>query len=636
MSYTPKFVYSGHAPVTTYTNNVEGYTASLTMPVLDSEIGSYEVVIPVTFTKGNESFTANIPYKYTIEPVKLKVKVNSISRTYGEPNPNFTISYSGFVNGEDESVLTIKPSVTTTANEKSAVGVYPITISGGASKNYMLEYEYGELTVNKASLSIQVMDANKVYGNDNPTFALSYSGLKNNETVPEWIIAPQFITDAKKYSDTGIYPITVTCEPKNYTVLTNNPGLLTIEQAPLTIKADNVSMEYCGTIPSYTYSYTGFVNSDNEKVLTNKPTIETDFTQTSNVGTYVITPKGASAKNYAMTYIAGELTVKPRNLSVKANDVSRLYGEENPFLSLTYTGFVNGENKDVLNTEPKAYTSATIKSNAGIYDIVVSGGKTLNYIFSYESGSLTIKPRNLNATVGNYERAYGEDNPLFEVIYEGFMNNDTENSLNTRPSAKTVATKTSDVGTYGITLSGGYSQNYTFTYGQGKLTIVKAEQTFVWEQDLTNIEVGSQIELLAKASSGLPITYTMDSDKYAEIYMAGSKVFMECKKAGSFHIKAVQEGNGNYYSTQRINKKVTIVDEDSAVEDISESEVTINATSNGITVKGVYSGDVIRVYNIYGVLLQCVRSEGSQVDLPLYKNKVYVIKVNTNVFKIRL
>ena len=631
------FIYEGIKPSTAWVNNMSDYTETLNMPILKSDVGSYEEIVPVTFTKGEESFIANIPYKYTIEPAKLKAIVNSTNRTYGEPNPNFTISYSGFVNGEDENVLITKPSLATTADKNSAVGTYPITISGGKAKNYTLEYEEGVLTVNKASLGIQVMDAIKVYGDENPTFTLSYSGLKNNETAPEWITAPQFTTDARKSSDAGQYPITITCEPKNYTVLTNNSGTLTIEQAPLTIKANNVSMDYCGTLPTYTYSYSGFVNDDDEKVLTSNPTMETDITQTSNVGTYVITPCGATAKNYVMTYIAGELTVKPITLTVKANNASRLYGDDNPDFELTYTGFVNNETKDVLNTEPTASTTATVKSYAGTYDISVSGGKALNYTFSYKSGQLTITSRNLNAYVGDYERAYGEDNPIFVITYEGFVNNDTEKSLNTKPSAKTNATKTSNVGTYDITLSGGYSPNYIFTYGQGKLTIVKAEQTFVWDQDLSNIEVGSQIELLAKASSGLPITYTMDSDEYAEIYKAGSKTYMECKKAGTFSIKAVQDGNDNYYSTQRINKKVIIVDEGgSAINTIQNSKVKVLSTSDGIRVTGVNSDDVIRVYTIDGALEKIVHAKGSQVEIPLHKDNMYVVKVGAKTVKLRL
>lgn len=631
------FEYTGKSPNTTWTNNMDGYSVKFEMATLNSEVGSYEAVNPATFTKGEESFTANIPYNYSIKRANLKAIANNTSKTYGEPNPDLTISYSGFVNGEDENVLITKPSLATTADKNSAVGTYPITISGGKAKNYTLEYEEGVLTVNKASLGIQVMDAIKVYGDENPTFTLSYSGLKNDETAPEWITAPQFTTDARKSSDAGQYPITITCEPKNYTILTNNSGTLTIERAPLTIKANNVSMDYCGTLPTYTYSYSGFVNGDDEKVLTSNPTMETDITQTSNVGTYVITPCGATAKNYVMTYIAGELTVKPITLIVKANNASRLYGDDNPDFELTYTGFVNNETKDVLNTEPTASTTATVKSYAGTYDISVSGGKALNYTFSYKSGQLTITSRNLNAYVGDYERAYGEDNPKFVITYEGFVNNDTEKSLNTKPSAKTNATKTSNVGTYDITLSGGYSPNYIFTYGQGKLTIVKAEQTFVWDQDLSYIEVGSQIELLAKASSGLPITYTMDSDEYAEIYKAGSKTYMECKKAGTFSIKAVQDGNDNYYSTQRINKKVTIVDEGgSAINTIQNSKVKVLSISDGISVIGVNSDDIIRIYTIDGALKKIVHAKGSQVEIPLHKDNMYVVKVGAKTVKLRL
>ncbi len=555
------YVYTGNSPKPTWTNNMEGYSVDFSLPSLNSEVGSYEVVIPATFTKGEESFTAHIPYRYTIEPVKLKAKVNSTSRTYGEANPNFTITYSGFVNGENESVLTSKPVMTTTANEKSAVGTYPIKISGGEAKNYTFEYEQGELTVNKASLGIQVMDANKVYGTENPTFTLGYSGLKNNETVPEWITAPKFTTTAKKESGAGTYEVSVTCEPKNYAITTNTPGKLTIKKAPLTVKANNVSMDYCGTMPTYSYTFTGFVNGDDESTLSTMPSIVTEATTTSNAGSYTITPDGAVANNYDMTYVAGTLTIKQRTLIVTAQSASRLYGEENPELTISYSGFVNDETKDVLDVEPTVSTTATIQSKAGTYDIRVNGGRAINYALNYQNGQLSITPRPLKAFVGNYERPYGENNPSFVIEYEGLVGNDTGYSLSQQPLARTSATRTSNVGTYVIEVTGGYSPNYTLTYGSGTLTIVKAEQTFTWSQDLTNLKVGDQVELQADASSKLPITFTMDTENYAEIYKAGSKTYMECKAPGSFHIKAVQDGNDNYYPTQRINKSVTIVNE---------------------------------------------------------------------------
>lgn len=630
-----EFVYTGQQPTPTWTNNVEGYTTSLTMPTLKTNAGTYEEVIPTTFSKGGESFTANVVYRYTIHPVKLTAKVNNTSRTYGEANPTFTITYSGFVNGENQSVLTTVPTATTSATQTSPVGTYPITISGGEAQNYTFEYVSGEMTINKALLYVQVMDSEKEYGDDNPTFTVGYSGLKNNETVPEWITAPSFTTSANKGSNVGTYPVSVTCNPKNYNIVSNTSGTLTITKAPLTIKANNVSMNYGGPMPTYTFAYTGFKNNDNTSVLTVMPTISTLASTTSNVGTYTITPKDAVATNYEMNYVAGMLTINPCELKVKVNSASKIYGESNPVFTLEYSGFVNNETKTVLEVEPTVSTSANILSSVGTYDVWASGGQATNYTFTYQNGTLTITPRNLNVSVGNYERPYGQENPQFELLYDGFAGNDTENSLNTKPIARTTATSTSDVGDYTIEVTGGYSPNYTFTYGSGKLTIVKAEQDFVWEQDLSNLVVGDQVQLQAVASSGLPVTYTMDDDSFAEIYTAGSKTYLECKAVGSFQIKAVQEGNNNYYPTQRINKQVTIV-ETSSIDAAKSSSISIIPTNNGVMITGTQGGETIQIYSLNGTMLISAKAEGSQTEIKLSKNKAYVVKIKDVIKKIIL
>ena len=556
-----EFGYSGNKPSISWTNNIDGYNASFTEPVLKSDVGVYSEIIPVTFTNGEESFTADIPYQYTINPAILTAIVDDANRTYGDANPDFKITYSGFVNGEDESVISTMPKASTTAKANSAVGTYPITISGGTASNYTFNYEQGILTVDKAQLSIKVNDANRTYGTSNPTFALSYTGLKNGETAPTWTTSPTFTTTATKASDAGSYSVSMECDPKNYSVIDNQPGTLTVTKAPLTIKANNASMTYGDALPTFGFTYTGFMNGDDVTALSTLPFIATTATAASYSGIYTITPYGAVAKNYDFTYTAGSLNIKQRPLTVKALSASRLYGENNPTFTLEYDGFVNNETKNVLEVQPTASTTATVQSGIGTYAIKVSGGKATNYSMTYEDGQLSITPRALKASVGNYERPYGEDNPSFAILYEGLAGNDTENSLSTKPVVRTNATKTSDVGAYDIEVTGGYSPNYNLSYGSGKLTVVKAEQTFEWNQDLSNLEVGTQIELLATASSGLPVTYIMEENDCAEIYKAGSKTYMECKAAGAFSIKAVQEGGDNYYSTQRINKKVTIVGE---------------------------------------------------------------------------
>lgn len=215
-----EFEYTGQALSTTWTNNVQGYTASLSMPALSSEVGNHEEWIPVTFTKGEESFTANVVYRYTIKPVKLIAKVDNASREYGEENPNFALSYSGFVTGENESVITTLPTISTAATKTTNVGDYPITVSGGVATNYEFVYEPGVLTITKAPLSAKVNDATRVYGLQNPAFTIEYYGLKNNETTPAWTISPTFQTEATQSSSVGKYEVkAVNGVPVNYDFL---------------------------------------------------------------------------------------------------------------------------------------------------------------------------------------------------------------------------------------------------------------------------------------------------------------------------------------------------------------------------------------------------------------------------------
>ena len=135
--------------------------------------GMHTIEIPFTFSRSNRTFNVIIPYTYTINKAPITVKTDSLSRLYGEENPDFTLSYSGFVNGEDESVLINKGIATTSASFKSNVGEYPITISGVTADNYEAQYETGVLHIKKAPISVAVNNASKIYGDNNPQFTLS-------------------------------------------------------------------------------------------------------------------------------------------------------------------------------------------------------------------------------------------------------------------------------------------------------------------------------------------------------------------------------------------------------------------------------------------------------------------------------
>jgi len=86
-----------------------------------------------------------------IAKAPLTVAANPAARAYGQPNPPFAASYSGFVHGEDlaSSGVTGSPLLSTAAHETSPLGSYAITVEQGSlsADNYTFQFQHGTLQV---------------------------------------------------------------------------------------------------------------------------------------------------------------------------------------------------------------------------------------------------------------------------------------------------------------------------------------------------------------------------------------------------------------------------------------------------------------------------------------------------------
>ena len=69
----------------------------------NSPVGAYAIE-PSGLTAANYSMTFSNG-TLTVLPYALTVTADDKTKTYGQADPAFTVSYSGFVNGESESVL---------------------------------------------------------------------------------------------------------------------------------------------------------------------------------------------------------------------------------------------------------------------------------------------------------------------------------------------------------------------------------------------------------------------------------------------------------------------------------------------------------------------------------------------------
>lgn len=82
-----------------------------------------------------------------------------------------------------------------------------------------------------------------------------------------------------------------------------------VAPAPLQVSADNKSIVAGNPLPTFTASYSGFVNGDGPGVIQGTLVFTTTATSTSPAGAYPITVSGITAANYTITFISGTLTV---------------------------------------------------------------------------------------------------------------------------------------------------------------------------------------------------------------------------------------------------------------------------------------------------------------------------------------
>ena len=149
-----------------------------------------------------------------------------------------------------------------------------------------------------------------------------------------------------------------------------------IEKAPLCIRAKDKTITYGETLSDNGVEINGFVNNENETVLSGL-NYAFDYAQFSDIGTYTIIPMNAQAENYKITYENGVLTVQPKPVEIKWNSESIFYYDSTPkSVTAEAIGAVNGDAltaiiEDGSRTEIGEYTARAV---------ALAGGKAGNYV----------------------------------------------------------------------------------------------------------------------------------------------------------------------------------------------------------------------------------------------------------------
>jgi len=236
------------------------------------------------------------------------------------------------------------------------------TLSGAKANNYTLsDVVSGTAAITPKPIVVTADAKSKTYGDADPLLTYTLS--------PGAMVAGDGLTGTLSRvagENSGSYLINQNSltAGANYIITFNNNNLI-INRKNLVITLDNKTKPYLAANPPLTASYSGFAGSENSSVLTTPVNIATTATAASPSGIYPITGNGAVSANYAISYVAGTLTVlaSPQTITfnvladkLSTDPVFNLTATSSAGLTISYTSsniniarIVNGNQVEILN-----------------------------------------------------------------------------------------------------------------------------------------------------------------------------------------------------------------------------------------------------------------------------------------------
>ena len=474
---------------------------------LPKNAGTYEDVDQYFTFSANNYVVTSISGEYVINKAPLEVTSSTAYITYGgavEVTFTYGTHNGNFVNGESKDLLVNNGQLTLASmdytsllNASGFINVspqegYDLTscLVEATATNYEITYALGKLHVGKATITLTYLGESKEYDGKAPTPS------KDNVTI-SGIIAPETVesigftyelnvnapgTDVKSYT---VYQTSNANSLTNYKLTYVASGTYDITKAPLTVKYKGETITY-GTAPSGDLEYIGLVNGETEAVIT-APTVDFSGITGANgyvpvlEGGYTLTPAGATAKNYDISYESGVLVVEKRGVTVTLNDQGSVYGKSIE---------VKQDEYSVENLVGEDSFTLTITKQEGIkageYELSASTTENNYYIETLVKGKYVISKATLSVKiVYNYNHVLDVDvenisEGDFTISYTGFVYTDSQEDLSTttpvRVDVATLKARISEPGSYDIPYIEGEDDNYTFIYGTYIIEVKASER----------------------------------------------------------------------------------------------------------------------------------------------------------------
>ena len=322
--------------------------------------------------------------------------------------------------------------------------------------NYNLQ-AVGNLTVNKAKLTVTTEDKMTTYGTVDKGYHSTIDGLTNGDDAS--IVNLTYGTDGylsdTKTNHAGDYALTTSADAlQNYDVTTNTANLH-IDKAKLKVTTENKTTTYGTVDKAYHSTIDGLVNGDDSSIV--NLTYATDGylsdTKTNDAGDYDITTGVNDLQDYDVTTNTANLHIDKAKLKVTTEDKTTTYGTVDKGYHSTIDGLVNGDDASIVNLTyaTDGYLSDTKTNDAGDYPLATRVDALKNYDVATNTANLHIDKAPLTIKTGDIYTMYGTVKTATSTV-DGLVNGDL-------PAGFTF-----DYGDYG----GAYVDNNTSTNVPGQ------------------------------------------------------------------------------------------------------------------------------------------------------------------------
>src|SRR5438876_613748 len=167
----------------------------------------------------------------------------------------------------------------------------------------------------------------------------------------------------------------------------------------------------------------------------------------------------AAQGSFLASSATGTLAVNPKTASVAPNAATKIYGDANPTLTGTLSGFLPGD------SVVASYSRTAGDAVLGTYTISATlspAALLTNYAITYNTASFTITPKTASVTPDAKNKVYGSPDPALTGTLSGFLPADSLVASYSRVAGETVSG-----GPYTISAAltpTAVLSNYTITY----------------------------------------------------------------------------------------------------------------------------------------------------------------------------